>query len=418
MFLQEKQARNRATSAEQRAKGLADKSQQLAEQFGHSLWQLGDALSTSGHPNESEPILTKAATTFDQAAKDFPEVPFFRQEHAFSERKLAEFLNSSGRADQAESHFRTSIRDYAALAKDFPENLWYAECEAYANLLLADAFQTAGRHAEATELFRHTTELHRKAAERGDATAQDRLGNQYLWGNGVDKDPVEALKWYRLAAKQGNSFGQFHAGMMYALGRGTNRDDAEAVRWYRMAADQNQPYGQIALGRMYAQGRGVEENETEAAILYHRAAEHYLTPTRDHGEVENLNRLAGVFSTGDVLSLRDPSLAVELAQKAVGIEPNNGELWKTLGTAQYSAGNWQAAIDALDRSLRLSKRDSAMNAFFLAMAHWQLGQKDDARQWYDNAVRMKDHDSKNQELQRFQDEASKLLKIEDHKAFR
>src|SRR5262249_2786282 len=147
MFLQEKQARHRATDAEQRAKNLADKSQQVAIQFGHSLWQLGDALSTSGYRKEAEPILTKAATTFGQAAKDFPEVPFFRQEHAFSERKLGEFLNSSGRRDQAESHFRTSIRDYAALAKDFPENLWYAECEAFANWLLARVFQSAGRHA-------------------------------------------------------------------------------------------------------------------------------------------------------------------------------------------------------------------------------------------------------------------------------
>jgi serine/threonine protein kinase/TPR repeat protein len=415
MFLQEKQALARATDAEQRAKRLADKSQQVAGQFGHSLWQLGDALSTSGYPNEAEPILMKAATTFDQAVKDFPEVPFFRQEYANSERKLGEFLNSSGRLDQAENHFRTSIREYAALAKDLPENSFFAQEEAYANLLLADAFQTAGRHAEASELFRHAAEIHHKSAEKGDVTAQDRLGNQYFLGQGVGKDLVEALKWYRLAAKQGNPLSQMHVGMMYARGWGTNQDDAEAVRWYRLAADQNEPYGQIGLAGMYAHGRGVEKNEPEAAKLYRLAATHYLAPGGTHEDVQNLNRLAAVFSTGDVLSLRDPPLAVELAQKAVGIEPKNGELWKTLGAAQYRAGNWQAALIATNKSIEL-RRDGvgARDWFVLAMINWQLGDKERARSWYDKAVQwMKDHESKDQELQQFQDEASKLLKVED-----
>ena len=47
--------------------------------------------------------------------------------------------------------------------------------------------------------------LLRKAAEKGDADAQCKLGVCYLHGEGVEKDEHEAVKWYRKAAEQGNA---------------------------------------------------------------------------------------------------------------------------------------------------------------------------------------------------------------------
>ena len=45
-------------------------------------------------------------------------------------------------------------------------------------------------------------------AEQGDAEAQIRLGRCYKWGDGVEEDLVEAVRWYRKAAAQGNKSGQ------------------------------------------------------------------------------------------------------------------------------------------------------------------------------------------------------------------
>ena len=45
-----------------------------------------------------------------------------------------------------------------------------------------------------------------KAAERGDANAQYRLGNCYA--EGMEKNDAEAVKWYRKAAEQGNDDAQ------------------------------------------------------------------------------------------------------------------------------------------------------------------------------------------------------------------
>ena len=41
-------------------------------------------------------------------------------------------------------------------------------------------------------------------AERGDAEAQNNLGNMYDNGQGVVKDEVEGYKWYLLAGAQGD----------------------------------------------------------------------------------------------------------------------------------------------------------------------------------------------------------------------
>ncbi len=44
------------------------------------------------------------------------------------------------------------------------------------------------------------------------------------------------------------------------------------------------------------------------------------------------------------------------------------------------------------------------------MAHWQLGQKEEARRWYDRAVEwMEENAPNNEECRRFQAEAATLL---------
>jgi len=62
---------------------------------------------------------------------------------------------------------------------------------------LADAEHAyaAGDYAKAIELFR-------PLAEQGNASAQGSLGLMYGLGQGVQKDYVEAEKWFRLAVEQ------------------------------------------------------------------------------------------------------------------------------------------------------------------------------------------------------------------------
>ena len=57
-------------------------------------------------------------------------------------------------------------------------------------------------------------------------------------------------------------------------------------------------------------------------------------------------------------------------------------------------------------------RNGDGNAVFLAMAHWQLGDKELARKQYDQAVQwMEKNQPMNEELKHFRSEAVELLKI-------
>jgi tetratricopeptide (TPR) repeat protein len=128
----------------------------------------------------------------------------------------------------------------------------------------------------------------------------------------------------------------------------------------------------------------------------------------DPGE---LNTFAWYCSTWRNSEQRDPSVAVGLAQKAVKLAPQTGSYWNTLGVAHYRAGDWHGAITSLEKSLTLQGHNSC-DWFFLAMARWQRGERDEARQWYYRAVQWMDKNKPNdQDLRRFRAEAAELLQI-------
>jgi serine/threonine protein kinase len=81
----------------------------------------------------------------------------------------------------------------------------------------------------------------------------------------------------------------------------------------------------------------------------------------------------------------DPAGAVELARKAVKLAPRAHEPWHILGVAQYRAGEWKAAAEALETALTLPDGDDASDWLFLAMARWRLSDPSAARGWYDKA---------------------------------
>jgi tetratricopeptide (TPR) repeat protein len=97
---------------------------------------------------------------------------------------------------------------------------------------------------------------------------------------------------------------------------------------------------------------------------------------------------------------------------AIERAPDNGYIVNTLGAGYYRTGNWKAAIEALKQAEELSQGQFfSSDAFFIAMAHWQLGDKDAARKWYNAGVRWMAKFKDNDEQRRFRAEAATLLKL-------
>ena len=116
-------------------------------------------------------------------------------------------------------------------------------------------------------------EEYRKAAERGDPSAQGNLGLCYLMGDGVGKDVAEAVKWIFKAAEQGDSEGEFMIGMCYAKGIGVSLDEAEGVKWWIKSATKGNVKAQYMLWNCYAFGVGVAKDKAESLKWYRKVME-------------------------------------------------------------------------------------------------------------------------------------------------
>jgi uncharacterized protein len=95
----------------------------------------------------------------------------------------------------------------------------------------------------------------------------------YANGQGVRRDEAQAAAWYRRAAEQGDASAQNNLGVMLANGQGVPQDDEQAVHWYRLAAEQGHALGQYNLGGMYNSGRGVARDTVRSYMWMLLAAE-------------------------------------------------------------------------------------------------------------------------------------------------
>ncbi|NVK43130.1 MAG: sel1 repeat family protein [Oceanospirillaceae bacterium] len=105
-------------------------------------------------------------------------------------------------------------------------------------------------------------------AKEGDAQAQNRLGEMYEFGYGVDRNALEAYNWYRRAADQGLVSAMHNIGRCYNFGTGVEQNYAEAERWYRRAAEQGHMDAMFFLGTLYSNHHGSDDSADADVIAY------------------------------------------------------------------------------------------------------------------------------------------------------
>lgn len=143
--------------------------------------------------------------------------------------------------------------------------------------------------------FRDAARLHRAGntpaaiaiwqplAVKGDVNAAFNLGTLHQHGDGVAKNPAEALKWYRIAAERGDRESQSRLGAMYLNGEGTPKDEKEGWRWineHRVAHLHHDHHPQMQAWRQQAALLIEESDRREAAAIARRDGERVLAELR------------------------------------------------------------------------------------------------------------------------------------------
>ncbi len=350
-------------------------------EMGHSLWQVANLSSTLGQHDEAEKLHRRALDVFEKLAADVPTVTFYRQEQGFSYWHLGSLMKNTGRPQDAEEPMRQALAIHAKLAADFPNEHEYRArlARSYTNLI--EVLLAQDKQAEAEKTIRE---------------AVDKFGELATAHPGVpDYQRSRAAFQCQLAQLQA-------AGKR---GLEAEKSFLEAINSYEKIIKEFPQYE--GLWQVYsdlAHALAASNRPREADATYRKVAK--LAPTN----AGTLNNLAWGFATSADLNARNASLAVELAKKAIELDPTNIFLPNTLGVAHYCEGNWQDAIEWLMKSMELRNGGDSNDWFFLAMAHQQLGHKEEARKWLDQAVDwMEKHAPQNEELLRFRAEAEDLL---------
>ncbi len=116
-------------------------------------------------------------------------------------------------------------------------------------------------------------ESYRSQAEAGNPVEQFRMGLIYYYGNGVDQNYKNAVKWFVKAAEQGYLYARTSLGICYRRGEGILVNYIEAVKLFTLAAGQGDIVAIYNLGICYYNGQGVSQDYQKAADLFQKAAD-------------------------------------------------------------------------------------------------------------------------------------------------
>lgn len=112
-----------------------------------------------------------------------------------------------------------------------------------------------------------------KQAKKGNANAQQKLGDFYTEENSNHVDYQEAIYWYELSAKQNNFTAQMQLGKIYDSGKIQQENSKQqGLFWYRKLAKEGFPTAQCIMGLKYLWGDGVKADKKEALFWLRKAA--------------------------------------------------------------------------------------------------------------------------------------------------
>jgi serine/threonine protein kinase len=401
--------------------------QRLATEFprvhevGHGLarshYQLGRLLQARTRLPEAEQEIEQALTILEKLAGEVPRVPLYRHDLALGNHSLGDVRRLAGRLADAEVAFHRAQDVLEKLATEFSKTDLYRKDLASAHNNRGGVLDELGRHDEALAEQRAALQVRRglvddfpDKAEYRDRVASSLHNLVHLLGRKGDLAGCVPLlreaidhESIALAKRPGHvPYREFlrHLYLVLAdvqvdLGRYAEAVSAAAAvpelapEHWEYAFDAARILTRCAR-RAAKDAALAKDSRPELARGYADQARSWLweAARRAANDPKGLNDLAWMMASDVRLAVHDARRAIALADLAVKQRPQAGEFWCTLGVAHYRAGQWRAAEEALTRARAMLKgRDPCGAGFALAMACWQAGERERARDCYDQAVR-------------------------------
>jgi tetratricopeptide (TPR) repeat protein len=435
---------------------VADYGLELANTYRYLAWPYRE----SGRLDTAEQLTRRAFSLFEKLGSQFPgHLRKCQAEMLWCQKDLGLILALAGRVREAEQAYRHALAIAEELPSASPQSAvyhWDLFQKVDTRNYLGDLLKQAGRTAEAIEVWQESVPLWEKLVAASNeplhrwhlATRLDSIADLCAESNRVREAEEYYAKgflvWQKLTADFNlPDYRRNLAWNRERLGRLLKRVDRlqEAEKAYRdalagfdkLVGEFNLPdhrthlswncaaLAEVLLRRAKQADQDAKVSEPDrksAAAAYRIEAKQLVQDAvkRDLHTPQSLSGLARQLVRTSNPDGRDAAWAVDLAKKAVDLSPETAAYWNTLGMAHYRAGHWKDARTALHKSMELRKSGDSLDWYFLAMTHWQLGDKGEARKWYDQAVAwMGKNEPENEELRQFRAEAAELLGVPEKK---
>ncbi len=143
------------------------------------------------------------------------------------------------------------------------------------------------------------------AAEKGEPSAQTRLGMVKLYGFGVAPNFLAARQWFEKAAAQNYPEALVQLGIIYGNGMGVKADLEKAREYFEKAAAQKYPHAQYRLAFWYLMSDNKQKDPAKARQLLDKSCKGgfetacAVTMLQDHKRQEAIKILEPQCRTGE-----------------------------------------------------------------------------------------------------------------------
>ncbi|UQV19867.1 tetratricopeptide repeat protein [Brevundimonas albigilva] len=88
-----------------------------------------------------------------------------------------------------------------------------------------------------------------------------------------------------------------------------------------------------------------------------------------------------------------------MIQRALALEPENGNIQDSLGWAQYRQGDYSAAVDSLEQAIDKEPANAEINDH-LGDAYWRVGRRREAEWMWKRVLVLEPDDARRAEVER------------------
>lgn len=218
---------------------------------------------------------------------------------------LAECYNEGIGVESDEHEYLHLIQK--AASKDCPEALWVlADIYADGRMVQRNEEEAKNCRNKANQLFLNNVQILREKAKKGNRNAQFDLGYYYYRGCGVERDFLEAIKWWDMADKNGYKLsgeakytiqiyhdaqnGKPEEQYKYASRLYHNGEKWSSIEWYEKAANQGN------VDAMYSLGDYIEDYHVKSTS---KTKFEWLKAAAEHGHASAQYEIGIKYLFGD-----------------------------------------------------------------------------------------------------------------------